>query len=186
MSLTIAESYYLKARGAMSGFFSDWNEACEALNYALSYDENHCPSLCLLGKVYIDYLNEYAEAFKCFDKVISINPEFVEVYPLYIKSLIWADQNQRAQKLIDFALKIRGIDKAQLEWLSSYLHETEKNYEKSLEHLKNAKHVIYNQYYLDFICDEEKRIRKKIDFDKPKKKKKSKKKKSKKSKTKKN
>ena len=44
MGLTIADSYYLKAKGAIFGWFSDWNEACESLNYALSYDENHCPS----------------------------------------------------------------------------------------------------------------------------------------------
>ncbi|WP_243473259.1 tetratricopeptide repeat protein [Winogradskyella sp. MH6] len=177
MGLTIADSYYLKAKGAMSGWFSDWNEACETLNYALSYDENHCPSLCLLGKIYAEYMYDFDKAFDCYDKVISINPDFKEVYPAYIMYLIWADENERAEKLIDFAFKIKGVDVARLNWLSSYINETKGKYKKSLKDLKAAKKVIYNDYFFDFMLDEEKRIKKKIALDKPKKKKTSKKKK---------
>lgn len=39
MGLTLADSYYLKAKAATGGFCSDWEEVCEALNYALSYDD---------------------------------------------------------------------------------------------------------------------------------------------------
>lgn len=179
MGLTIADSYYLKAKGSMSGFYCDWNEACESLNYALSYDENHCPSLCLLAKIYAEYMCEFDKAFDCYDKVISVNPDYREAYPSYIMYLIWADENKRAEKLIDFALTIKGIDNGRLNWLSSYINETKGEYKKSLEHLKAAKKVIYNDYYYGFMVDEEKRIKKKIDLDKPKKKKKTSKKKKK-------
>lgn len=185
MGLTVADTYYLKAKGSLSGFFSDWNEACESLNYALSYDENHCASLCLLAKIYAEYMCEYDEAFDCFDKVISVNPDYKEAYPSYIMYLIWADENERAEKLIDFALTIKGIDNARLNWLSSYISETKGEYKKSLEHLKKAKKVIYNDYYYDFMLDEEKRIKKKIALEKTKKKKTSKSKKKTKNKTKK-
>ena len=180
MGLTIADSYYLKAKGAMSGWFSDWNEACEALNYALSYDESHCPSLCLLAKVYAEYMYDFDKAFDCYDKVIAINPDYKDAYPDYIMYLIWADENERAERLIDFALTIKGIDNARLNWLSSYINETKGQYKKSLEHLKAAKKVIYNDHYFGFMIDEEERIKKKINLDKPKKKKKKKKEKSKK------
>ena len=56
MGLTIADTYFLKARGAACGIFSDWSEVCESLNYALSYDENHIASLCLLGEIYAEHL----------------------------------------------------------------------------------------------------------------------------------
>ena len=184
MGLTIADNYYLKAKGAISGFYCDWNEACESLNYALSYDENHCPSLCLLAKIYVEYMSEFGKAFECFDKVIAANPDYKDAYPSYIMYLIWADENERAETLIAFALSIKGIDTGRLNWLSSYINETKGDYKKSLEHLKAAKKVIYNDYYYSFMGDEEKRIKKKIALDKPKKKKKtSKKKKTKKEKS---
>ena len=121
MGLTIADNYYLKAKGSISGFYSDWSEACESLNYALSYDKSHCPSLCLLAKIYVEYMGEFDKAFECYDKVISSNPDYKDVYPSYIMHLIWADENERAEKLIDFALTIKGIDNARLGWLSSYI-----------------------------------------------------------------
>lgn len=172
MGLTIADTYYLKARAAMGGFCSDWNEVCESLNYALSYDENHCAALCLLGEVYARNLNQYTEAFNCFDKVIAINSNYLDVYPVYAKYLIWADEIERAYKLIHFGLTIKGIDKAYLYCISAYALETNRNYKVALKHLKEAKKNSYNNNYIYFIEDEESRIKKKLKLDKSKAKKK--------------
>ena len=172
MGLTLADSYYLKAKGAMNGWCSDWEDVCEALNYALSYDENHCASLCLLGKIYAEYLSMPKEAFTCFDKVIAIDTNYEEVYPIYVKNLIINNEMNRAIKLISFSQSIKTIDKAQMYWLSSYLNETQGNYKVCLEALKDAKRHCYNDYYFNFMNDEDKRIKKKIELEKPKKKKK--------------
>jgi|GEM_PF-2592074 len=43
MELTVAGNYYLKAKGATQGFCRDREEACESLNYALSYDQTNVP-----------------------------------------------------------------------------------------------------------------------------------------------
>lgn len=169
MGLTIADTYYLKAKAA-SGY--DWDEVCESLNYALSYDENHCASLCLLGKVYAGNLNQYTEAFDCFDKVIAIDSQYMDVYPAYAKYLIWADEIERATKLIAFALTIKGISKGSLFWLSAYASETKEAYKDALKHLKKAKKYSYNDDYFSFIEDEENRIKKKLKLDKSKAKKK--------------
>lgn len=162
MALNIADQYYLKARGAMAGFFSDWEEACEAIGYAISYDENHCPSLCLLGKIQANYLNNYEVAFENFDKCIAANINYVQVYPEYIKVLIWADEVARAWQLLEFARKIKGVDKAELLWCEAHIHEVEHNYKQSLKCLKQAKTLIYNDDYIHFIENEEKRIKKKL------------------------
>ncbi len=170
MGLTIADAYYLKAKSASSGFFSDWNEVCENLNYALSYDEEHCASLILLGEIYASKLMMKEKAFACFDKVISIDPHNVEVYGTYIFCLVLAKEIKRADKLITFALTNQEIDKAYMYWLSACVDEIQGNYKQSLKHLKQAKKDCYNDNYFRFMQDEEKRIKKKIDLEKPKKK----------------
>ena len=186
MGLTIADAYYLKAKHASCGFFSDWNEVCENLNYALSYDEEHCPSLLLLGEIYASSLAMNEKAFACFDKVIAIDPKNTEVYGSYIRYLIWAKEIDRAEKLIAFALTIKGIDKAYILWLSAYLEDVKANYKQSLKLLKQAKKDCYNDGYFNYMQNEERRIKRKIELEKPKKKKSSNSKKKKKKKQKKN
>ncbi|MBL4662902.1 MAG: hypothetical protein JKY22_04955 [Flavobacteriaceae bacterium] len=173
MGLTTADNYYLKAKAACGDYSSDWGEACEASNYALSYDENHGASLCLLGEIYAKHLSQFDKAYECFDRLIATNINYVEVYPLYAKYLIWGDEIKRAEKLVEFALSIKAIDESQLHWLSAYIEETKGNYKKSLKYLKKAKTLTYNEYYFGFMEDEEQRIKKKIKLLKPKKKSKS-------------
>ena len=166
MGLTLADSYYLKAKAATSGFCSDWEEVCEALNYALSYDENHCASLCLLGEIYAKHLSMPEKAFDCFDKVIAIDTNYEDFYPIYIKYLIWNNKINRAKKLVDFSQTIETISKAEINWLSSYIEETLGNYKTCLKHLKEAKKHCYNDHYFDFMVNEQKRIEKKMKLDK--------------------
>lgn len=162
MALNIADQYYLKAKGAMAGFCSDWEEACEAIGYAISYDENHCPSLCLLGKIQAQYLADYEAAFENFDKCIAANINYVDVYPEYIRFLVWAKELSRAKQLLAFAKKIKGIDLAQLYWCEASIYEVERNYKRGIKCLKEAKNHIYNDDYLYFIESEKTRLQNKL------------------------
>ena len=121
------------------------------MNYALSYDEAHCPSLCLLGEIYAKNLNQFSEAFACFDQVIATNSSYIDVYPIYVKYLIWADEQKRAQKLIDFALNLKGVGRGSLLQLSSYISETQGAYKASLRFLKAAKKESYNDSFFAYI-----------------------------------
>lgn len=170
MALQIADQHYLKAQDAMNGLFSDWTEVCESLNYAISYDDNHCPSLTLLGKIYASYLNNLDEAFVYFDKVIAADANYVEVYPEYIKALLWAEETDRAQKLIDYSLKIKTIDDTKIYWCQAYLFETQGMYKEGIGFLKKAKKVTYNDHFRDFLDDEKRRLKAKIEETSPKKK----------------
>ena len=109
------------------------------------------------------------KAFECFDRVITIDTNYEDVYPMYIKHLICNNKIDRAGKLITFSETIKTIDKAQIYWLSSYIEETLGNYEACLEDLKEAKKHCYNDYYFDFMVDEKKRIGKKMKLNKKKK-----------------
>ena len=162
MWLTLADNYYLKAKVATQGFGGDWEEATESLNYALSYNQNHCPTLCLLGKIYVEQLSNYEEAFQCFDKVIAHDINYLEVYPMYAKYLLWADKINEAQKLLVFAFTIKGIDKAELYGLMAYALEMQGNYKIALKMLKKAKLETYNENHMDYISEEIKRVKKKM------------------------
>ena len=172
MGLTLADTYYLRAKAA--GRYSDWEEVCETLNYALSYDEKHCAALCLLGEIYAKQLSMYKEAFECFDKVIALDNTYVEVYYLYGKYLIWNNNIARAQKLIVYAFTIEGIDKAELYWLMAYSLEVKQYYATALKMLRKAQIETYNESHTYFLEKEVKRIKKKMKLKRPKKQKKKK------------
>lgn len=162
MGLTLADTYYLKAKAATQGYYQDWEAVTESINYAISYDADHCPSLCLLGEVYAQKLGQFDLAFNCFDKVIGIDNTYEEVYPLYGKYLIWANQITRAKKLIGFGLSMASSNKGDLLWLLAYAEESVGRYHKALKQLKRAKKHTFNDRYFSFLEDEERRIRKKI------------------------
>ena len=170
MGLTVADSYYLKAKAATGGFCSDWEQVCEALNYALSYDENHSASLCLLGEIYARNLAMPDQAFECFDKVIANDTQFQEVYITYALYLIRYDEIARAKKLVAFAHTVKTVSKGKLLWVSAYIEETQENHKKGLSFIKQAKLHAYNYDYFSFIEDEEQRIKKKMKLIKKKKK----------------
>lgn len=170
MTLNIADQYYLKAKGAMAGYCSDWEEACEAIGYAISYDEYHCPSLCLLGEIQAEYLQNFEAAFESFDKCIASDVNYTEVYPNYIKYLLWANELSRAKQVLAFAKTIKGVSLARLFWCEAYLFEIEKKYKKALKCLANAKKVTYANDFIYFLQDEEHRIQKKLEKQQEKKK----------------
>lgn len=167
MALQIADQYYLKAKDSVC---YDWDEACESLNYAISYDETHCPSLTLLGIIYAKHLNNLEAAFTYFDKAIAADANYVEVYPEYIKALIWAEELEKAQKLIDYALNIKAIDKARILCSQAYIFEIHGAYKEGIKFIKEAKKVTYNDHFRNFLDNEKNRLKSKIEEASPKKK----------------
>jgi hypothetical protein len=75
-----------------------------------------------------------------------------------------------AEKLISYALKIKGIDKSRILTQRSLLFEIRFEYKKALEPLKEAKKYSYNQAMVDYLKSRAKFVKNKIG--KPKKKKK--------------
>ena len=81
---------------------------------------------------------------------------------MYGKYLIWADEIVKAQKLILFAFTLKGIDKSEMYWLSSYALESRGQYKLSLKMLKKAQLENYNTHHNYFLEDEVKRIKNKL------------------------
>ncbi|SHG74855.1 hypothetical protein [Flavobacterium johnsoniae] len=147
----------------------------ESLDYAFSYDDKNTMVLCLYGRIQAEQLMNYEEAKSYFQQALSINIHALEVYPYYLKTLILNEDYEEAQKLIDFALKVKGINKSEIYIKKAILLEVQHKFKDALKEIKQAKlYSIQHDYDLG-ISEVEKRIKGKMDLLKKKKEKKSKK-----------
>lgn len=168
---TLANNYIFKA---LDAYPYDLEEAIEALTYALAYEEKNTVALCLMGRIHAEALFNYEKAKDYYEEALAENMHAFNVYPNYINVLLWNEDFEEAEKLIDFALSVKGSDKAVLYLKKAVLFETQKNYKKALKQIGKARIYNFNNEFLHTIDEEEKRIKGKL----PKKKKvKSKKKK---------
>lgn len=153
---------------ALDNYPYSLEETIESLDYAFSYDAKNTMVLCLYGRIQAEQLLNYEEAKNYFQEALAINIHALEVYPFYLQTLILNEDFDEAQKLIYFALTIKGINRAEI------------LVKKALKEIKKAKlHSI--SYASDSeINESEKRIKGKMDLVKKKKKPKKSKKDSKK------
>ncbi|WP_395093168.1 tetratricopeptide repeat protein [Vaginella massiliensis] len=106
--------YYFQA---LDNFPYNMEETIEALNYALSYDEKDSDCLVLMGKVYAEVMEDYETAKEYFQLAMDYNLNNVKIYAPYAECLILNEDFEEAEKLIDFAMSIKGVDKAGV-WLN--------------------------------------------------------------------
>lgn len=163
--------YYFQA---LDNFPYNMQETIEALNYALSYEGQNAESLCLLGRVYAEVLKDYETAKNYFAEALQENMDSVSTPIPYIYCLINNDDFQEAEKLIDFALKIKGIDKATIYYQKSVILEKKGQLKLALKEIKTAKVFTYNENLMSFLDSRKDFIKKKIKDSKPKKSKKGK------------
>ncbi len=153
---------------AMDAYPYDMEETIEALNYALSYDDKNSMALGLMGQVYAEKLKDYETAKEYYQQALAENIDAFDVYPHYINVLLWNEDYDEAEKLIDFAFTLKGMDKAVLYLKKGILFEQKKAYKKALKFLKRAKIYTYNNHFMNDIREEEKRIKDKIPKEKKK------------------
>lgn len=166
---------------ALDAYPYNLEEAVESLNYALSYDEKNPIALSLLGQIYAESLKNYEVAKEYYQQALAEDMYALDVYPKYINVLLWNEDYEEAEKLVDFALTVKGTDKAMLYLKKGILFEQKKNYKKALKCLKLAKENAYNNHFINDLKEEEERIKNKMPKQKKAKDKSSSKKKTKKS-----
>ena len=159
---------------AIDAYPYDLEETVESLNYALSYDETNTKALCLMGQVYAEQLKDYETAKSYFQDAIAENIHAIDVYLPYINTLLWNEDLEDAEKLINFAFSIKGIDKAVMYLKKAHLFEIKQEYKRAIKHLKKAKKFTYNSEFISYLDDEKSRMKGKIPKKKNKKKKKQK------------
>ena len=168
---------------ALDNYPYSLEETIESLDYAFSYDAKNTMVLCLYGRIQAEQLWNYEEAKNYFQEALAINIHALEVYPYYLQTLILNEDYQEAQKLIDFALTIKGINKSDIFIQKAILLEAQQEFKKALKEIRNAKLTTLKFAFESDITEVEKRIKGKIELlEKKKKPKKSKKDSNKKSK----
>ncbi|SDX59980.1 hypothetical protein SAMN05444411_10720 [Lutibacter oricola] len=163
----LTSSYVFKA---LESYHYDLEETMEALNYALSYDHKNTMALTLMGRVFTEKLYNYTEGILYFKEVLAIKVNAFEVYEHYINVLLWNEDYNDVESFIDFALTVKGSDKAMLYSKKAVLFEQLKEYKKSLLFIKTAKEYSYNNDHLSLLNEQKDRVKGKM----PKKKKKNK------------
>lgn len=156
---------------ALDNYPYSLEETIESLDYAFSYDAKNTMVFCLYGRIQAEQLLNYEEAKHYFQEALAINIHALEVYPHYLKTLILNEDYEEAQKLIDFALTIKGINKSDIYVKKAILCEAQQQFKQALAAIKKGKLSTLQFAFESDIIEVEKRIQGKIDLLKKKKKK---------------
>lgn len=159
METNLLNTYVLKA---LDAYPYDLEETVENLNYALSYQEDNVYALFLMGKLQAEQFGDYEKAKNYYAETLAINMNFHKVYSSYITVLLWNEDLEEAQKLIDFALTVKGLSKSDIWALQGQLFEQDQKLKKALKSFKTAKLLTYNNDFTSFIDSETSRIKAKI------------------------
>lgn len=157
---------------ALDNYPYSLEETIESLDYALSYDDKNTMALCLYGRVYTEQLLQFEEAKNYFQKALSINVNALEVYGYYIETLLLNEDYDEAEKLIAFALTVKGSNKAEIGLKKVQLLERKKKFKKAKAMLKEVKLAAINNDYNYTIEETANRLKEKLEIVSPKKKKK--------------
>lgn len=147
---------------ALDNYPFNLEETVESLDYALSYDDKNTMALCLYARVYAEQLLNYEEAKNLFERAIGININAIEVYPFYIQTLLLNEDWEEAEKVIDFALTIKGINKVEILFKRSMLSELKKEFKKAQKVIKEIKLLVIDSDCNYLIEETEKRLNEKL------------------------
>jgi tetratricopeptide (TPR) repeat protein len=158
MSISIGENYLLKAKDA---YHYDMETCVEALNYAMSYEDENAEVWLLHGKVMLYYIKDYSSAEESFLNALSVDPTHSETFIEFIWLRINEARFLEAQQLLYKALQVVKKDFAQLFRLQAVLLEYEESYAEAIESLEIALEKTYNCSYQCFLEEEVKRLKNK-------------------------
>lgn len=144
---------------ALDAYPYELENCVEALNYALSYNENDEMALSLMGRVYAEILTNFEEGIICYKLVLAENINNLEVQPHYINALLWNENYKEAEEFIKYALTVKGSDKAMLYLKKANLYEHKKEYSKAIDVLKLAHINAFNNEFIEYLKSEKERIK---------------------------
>lgn len=143
-------------------------ETIESLDYALSYDDKNTMALCLYARIQAEQLSNYEEAKNYFQQALAININAIEIYPHYIQTLLLNEDFEEAEKLIDFALTIKGINKVGILTQKIQLLEIKKEFKLARKLIKEVRLQVVNSDFDHFLEQTKSRIDAKLKLVKPK------------------
>jgi len=158
---TLADQYYIKA---LDQYPYNLEEAIENLSYALSQNPDHTGANYLMGKLHQEQMNNYLKAEDYYLKALAGNPDDLNTCMAYSLVLITNREFDKAQKLINYSMSIKGVDLSRAYSLQALIYEHQREYENALSLLKKAKLEAYNEDCLNHLNNEIKRVKMKKKF----------------------
>lgn len=149
-------------------------DCLEALNYALSYDSEDADALCLMGRIHSEVLKNYEKAKEYFEEAMLFDVTNLNTPQYYIGCLIENEDFAEAEKLITYALKIKGIEKSTLWFYRAMLSERRGSLKNALQFLKEAEKNSFTSCTLEMVTERKKFVKSKLSKSKLKKKKETK------------
>ena len=140
---TLANTYYLKA---LDNYPFDLTEFLEAINYALSYDENSADANYLMGRFCMEQLYKYDEAKHHFEIALSNDINHLQTYYYFIRWSIDTGNLKRAKNLITYASTIEGASQANLLHRLATVFEKGGKYKKAKKLIKKAIKTSFKTY----------------------------------------
>nr|WP_319398997.1 hypothetical protein [uncultured Carboxylicivirga sp.] len=153
---TLADQYYIKA---LDQYPYNLEEAIENLGYALSHDNEHSGANYLMGKLQHEQMNNLQSAEEYYLKALANNPKDLNVCMAYILLLIIMKEYDRAQNLITYATKLRGVDLSKTYSFQALICESQRDYGKAISLYKEARLEAYNEECLNHLNSEIKRVK---------------------------
>lgn len=146
---------------AIEAYPWELEKAVEALQYALAYDPENAKALHLMAKVYAEQLGDFETAKTYFESALANRLDIPDIYPDYIRLLTNNEDFEEAQKVIDFAKTVKGIDKAGIALAQGQLFESLAQFEDAEHALKEAKQLALNDDFISFVDNLLSRVKKK-------------------------
>jgi hypothetical protein len=109
--------------------------------------------------VYAEQLQDYVTAKAYFQDALAADMRAVFVYPYFIQLLIDFDEDVEAEKLIDFALTVKGIDKPLILSKLIILKEKLGQFKEAKRDIAKLKSIVLNDDYQVFMDKTEARIK---------------------------
>lgn len=133
--MSLADQYYLKA---MRFYPYAPDEVMEALDYALGYDNEHAPALCLMGCLQGLYLRDYTHAKHNFEMALLADPMYPETYLNYAQLLLETGDLVKAGDVLDRGASVPGISLLFLFQIKAAVREQKGEIEEALITLGKA------------------------------------------------
>ena len=137
-------------------------DCLDALNYALSYDSEDADALCLMGRIHSEVLKNYEKAKEFFEEAMMFDVSNVNTPQYYIACLIENEDFAEAEKLITYALKIKGMEKSTLGIYRAMISERRGSLKNALKFLKEAEKNAFTSCSLEMVNERKKFVKSKL------------------------
>ncbi len=131
----LANQYYLKAWDA---YPYNTKDVMEALDYALSYDEEHAPSHCLTAMLYTHQVKSWETAKHHYELALLYDPSYLETYYQYPYLLMHMGHYSRAKQVILKGQSTYGVSPYLMIVANATMYELQGKYDIAIRNHENA------------------------------------------------